>query len=191
MKVLSGKVRSDIILVSDNFNYGWDYAIPMVNDFCIFSLKSSGDFYKKAWGIFKANSGDYRILKLESLNAPTTPGLLGDLAGIQWYVNSGGKEKDFFGISSTMYVRRPNGQEVQIYPVPTVDTEAATFVNAQNQISNSLLIAYYSCCMTKESTLHMSLLNYTHINHAKVSQVLTKSTHHQEKSKNKKNRWYI
>ena len=90
-----------------------------------------------------------------------------------------------------MYVRRPNGQEVQIYPVPTVDTEAATFVNAQNQISNSLLIAYYYCCMTKESTLHMSLLNYTHINHAKVLQVLTKSTHHQEKSKNKKNRWYI
>ena len=108
----------------------------MVNDFCVCSLKRSGDFYKKAWGIYKANSGDYRTLELESLNCPI-PWLLGDLACIQWYVNSEGKEKDFFGHSGTMYVRRPNGQKVQIYPVPTVETEAASLVNAQNKISNS------------------------------------------------------
>lgn len=46
-------------------------------------------------GYFKSNSGDYKTLKLESLNV-TTPGLLGDLACIQWYVNTGGKENDFF-----------------------------------------------------------------------------------------------
>ncbi|TGE36027.1 hypothetical protein E4K67_23250 [Desulfosporosinus fructosivorans] len=136
LKVLSGKVSSDMILVSDDFTYGWDHTPPMVNDFSVFSLKKSGDFYKKAWGIFRANSGDYRTLELESLNCPI-PWLLGDLACIQWYVNSEGKEKDFFGHSGTMYVRRPNGQEVQIYPVPTVHTETATSVNAQNQIRNS------------------------------------------------------
>ncbi|MDA8228881.1 MAG: hypothetical protein M0T74_14520 [Desulfitobacterium hafniense] len=92
----------------------------------MFSLKKSADFYKKAWGIFKASSGDYRILKLEALNAPTS-GLNGDLACIQWYVNSEGKENDFYGISATMYVRRPNGQDVQIYPVPTTGTEATVF----------------------------------------------------------------
>lgn len=136
LKVLSGEVSSNTILVFDNFNYGWEHSIPMVNDFCVCSLKRSGDFYKKAWGIFKANSGDYRTLELESLNCPI-PWLLGDLACIQWYVNSGGKENDYFGISGTMYVRRPNGQEIQIHPVPTGETEAASLVKAQNQISDS------------------------------------------------------
>ncbi len=136
LKVLNGKVRADYILVSDDFTYGWDKTIPKVNDFCIFSLKRTGDYYKKAWGIFMATSGDYKTLKLEPLNAPT-PGLLGDITCIQWYVNSGGAEKEFFGISSTMYVRRPNGQDVQIYPIPTTDTEVISYKSALNQIRDS------------------------------------------------------
>ena len=71
LKVLSGKVSSDSILVSDDFTYGWDKETPSVNDFCIFSLKKSGNIYRKAWGIFEATSGDYKTLTLKSHNAPT------------------------------------------------------------------------------------------------------------------------
>lgn len=135
LKVLSGKVIADTILVSDDFTYGWDKAAPKVNDFCIFSLKRTGDYYKKAWGIFKTTSGDYNTLKLESLNAPTE-GLRGDLACIQWYVNSDGKENDFYGHYTTWYVRRPNGQDVQIYPVPTAGTQAVFYKDAINPIQD-------------------------------------------------------
>lgn len=136
LKVLSGKVISDSILVSADFTYGWEKAIPKVNDFCVFSLKKTGDYYKKAWGIFKATNGDYNTLKLEQLNAPI-PWLLGDLACIQWYVNSEGKENDFYGHNTTWYVRRPNGQDVQIYPVSTTGTETIAYKDAINEIQNS------------------------------------------------------
>lgn len=43
-------------------------------------------------------------------------GLNGDLAAIQWYVNSDGKESDFYFNSGTVYVRRPSGESLQIYP---------------------------------------------------------------------------
>jgi len=135
LKVLSGKVKADPILVSDDFTYGWDKATPTVNDFCVFSLKRTGDYYKKAWGIFKATSGEYNTLKLEHLNAPT-PGLLGDLACIQWYVNSGGTENDFYFNSSTAYVRRPDGP-VQLYPLPATGTGAVEYKDAMNQIQNT------------------------------------------------------
>ena len=134
IKVLSGEVNSDSILVLDDFNYGWDQAKPSVNDFCVFSLKRSGDFYKKAWGIFKSNSGDYKTLKLESLNV-TTPGLLGDLACIQWYVNTGGKENDFSFKSGTAFVKRPDGQVIQLYPEQTKNTENTTLSNTVNKQS--------------------------------------------------------
>lgn len=135
LKVLSGKVNADSILVSDDFTYGWDIATPKVNDFCVFSLKKTGDYYKKAWGIFKATSGDYNTLTLEPLNAPT-PGLLGDLACIQWYVNSGGTENDFYFNSSTAYVRRPNGP-VQLYPLPATEAQTAEYKDAMNQMQNN------------------------------------------------------
>lgn len=136
IKLLSGKVRTDTILVSADFTYGWEKATPKVNDYGVFSLKKTGDYYKNAWGIFKANNGEYSTLKLEELNAPTS-GLLGDLACIQWYVNSGGKENDFFGIYDTRYVRRPNGQEVQIYPIPKIGEGAQPYKEAINQTQNT------------------------------------------------------
>lgn len=135
LRVLSGKVIADTILVSDGFTYGWDKAAPKVNDFCVFSLKRTGDYYKKAWGIFKTTNGDYSTLKLESLNAPIK-GLLGELACIQWYVNTDGKENDFYGHYTTQYVRRPNGQDIQIYPVPTAGTQAVLYKDAINQIQD-------------------------------------------------------
>ena len=127
LKVISGKVKSDTILVPDDFNYGWGQTelTPAVNDFCVMSLKRSGNYYKKAWGIFKADSGDYKTLKLTTKNVPSS-GLMGDFACIEWYVNSGGAENDFFFNSGTAYAIRPNGQSTQIYPKSTTDADTTT-----------------------------------------------------------------
>jgi hypothetical protein len=135
IKVISGKVSSDTILLSDDFTYGWDKRTPSINDFAVFSLKKTGSTYKKAWGIFEATSGDYKTLTLKSHNAPS-PGLLGDLAAIQWYVNTGGTEKDFSFSNSTAFVKRPNGQLVQIYPVLNRGENAELYENALKEIAN-------------------------------------------------------
>ena len=119
LKVLSGKLNSDRIIVSGDFTYGWNKENPSVSDFGVFSLKKTGSSYKKAWGIFKADSGDFATLKLLPSNSPT-PGLLADLASIEWYVNSGGRENDFSfvgnGYEVNAYVKRPNGESLKIYP---------------------------------------------------------------------------
>lgn len=119
LKVLSGKVMSDSVLVSSDFTYGWNKGNPSISDFGVFSLKKTGSSYKKAWGIFKASSGDFKTLKLLPSNSPTT-GLLADLASIEWYVNSGGRENDFSfegnGYGVNAYVKKSNGESFQIYP---------------------------------------------------------------------------
>lgn len=132
LKVVSGKVRSDSILVSDDFNYGWGEAKPALNDYCVMSLKRVGGFYKKAWGIFQADSGDYRTLKLLAFNSKS-PGLSADLACIEWYVNSGGTEKDFSFENSNAFVKRPNGEVCQIYPKADFNYAPTTTADLDNE----------------------------------------------------------
>lgn len=114
LKVLNGKVSDDIIFISDDFTYGWrqDGNTPEVKDFCVMSLKKNGGIYQKGWGIFKADKGDYRILKLDDAK------ISGDVACIEWYVNSGGTQNDFYFNGGTAYARQLNGQSIQIYPKP-------------------------------------------------------------------------
>lgn len=135
LKVLSGEVKSSTISVSSDFYYGWSQTMPMVNDFCVMSIKKSLNVYNKAWGIFKADSGNYKILKLVPENA-NSPGLSADLACIEWYVNSGGIEKDFSFDSGTAYVRRPNGQVIQLYPKEsTKDSTVTTGLTQQETVT--------------------------------------------------------
>ena len=134
IKVISGKVNPDAINVAKDLTYGWGETglVPAVNDFFVMSLKKSGVNYKNAWGIFKADSGDYRTLKLSTANASST-GLLGDLACIEWYVNSGGTENDFSFSNSVAYIKRPNGKVVQIYPKPVSNEAKATGNKTQTE----------------------------------------------------------
>lgn len=117
LKVLNGKINSGTIQVSGDFLYfgQQDNSMPNINDFCVMSLKKIGDYYTKAWGIYKADSGDYRTLKLIP-NGPAGQGMFGELACINWYVNSGGTESNFFFNGANAFVRRPSGQTLQIYP---------------------------------------------------------------------------
>lgn len=118
-KVLSGSVTSDKIALTSDFQYGWGDSSeitmkPKVNDYCVMSLKKYGSYYQKAWGIFKATTGDYETLKLLSEDIKY-PYYSGDIAAIEWYVNSGGTEKEFFFDQNRVYVSRPNGETRLIY----------------------------------------------------------------------------
>lgn len=118
IKVMSGKVDAEEIWVEE-FDYAWlnaDNTVkPSVTDFAVLSIKRYDNLYKKAWGAFKASSGDYRTLKLLTEDISYPAGNT-DIAALQWYINSGGLEKEFYFIGSQAYVRRPNGEELQIYP---------------------------------------------------------------------------
>lgn len=118
MKVISGKIDSDLILVDSNLKYGWTMEvelIPNINDYCVMSLKKYGSVYRQAFGTFKADSGDYKTLKLLTKNIKYLNGNA-DVACIEWYVNSGGTEKEFSFIEGKAFVNRPNGESIQIYP---------------------------------------------------------------------------
>lgn len=140
LKVLSGKVISDNVLVLSDFTYGWNKENPSLSDYGVFSLKKMGSSYKKAWGIFKADSADFKTLKLLPSNAPT-PGLLADLASIEWYVNSGGRENDFSfqgnGYEVKAYVKRPNSESFQIYPKQGAEPSFAEIGYQANEHANA------------------------------------------------------
>lgn len=127
LKILNGKVNSGTILVSNKFVYfGQQETLPPnINDFCVMSLKKVGDYYNKAWAIYKADSGDYRTLKLIS-QGPVEEGISGELACINWYINSGGTESNFYFNGTKAFVRRPGGQTVQIYPDPAKQRAVST-----------------------------------------------------------------
>ena len=117
LKLISGRVRGQDIYVKNDFNYGYGDTglFPKVNDYCVMSIKKKGSVYVRAWGIFKADSGDYRTLNLLTdeikyryCNA--------DIAAIEYYVNSGGKEKDFFFKGNEAYARKKDGEKIKIYP---------------------------------------------------------------------------
>lgn len=116
LKVMSGTLKPEIIAVNSDFEYGFGITglKPVVNDYCVMSLKKSGTNYKKAWGVFKATSGDYRTLNLlsEDIKYPYSNG---DIAAIEWYINSGGTEKEFSFVGNTVFVNRPNGERLEIY----------------------------------------------------------------------------
>lgn len=117
LKVISGGIETDYISVSADFKYGWSDRknLPSVGDFFVMSLKKKGSTYRKAWGIFRADSGEYKTLKLTEENASSS-GMKGDLAAIEWYVNSGGTENDFSFNRGSVFVKRPNGEVIQIFP---------------------------------------------------------------------------
>lgn len=124
IKVISGTLKEERILVPDGFKYGYGLRpelLPAVNDYCILSLKRKGSVYKIAWGAFKADSGDYKTLNIITDESHASPGLMADMACIEWYVNTEGKENDFSFMGdrkggAAAYVKRVNRERLQIYP---------------------------------------------------------------------------
>lgn len=137
LKVLNGKMKSDTFKISDDFvysNFEKDLK-PDIDDYCVMSIKKTGDYYKEAWGIYKASNGDYKTLKLiwkdtkyPNTNVELADSYAGDIAAVEWYVNSDGKESDFYFERDKAFVRKTNGESQQIYPRKETDSEEKTTV---------------------------------------------------------------
>lgn len=122
LKVISGQLKGNTFWLSDDFKYGYADKTPAVMDYAVMSVKYKGGAYHSAWGIYAADSGDYKTLKLLPENTKYTN--WSDLAAIERYVNSGGKENDFFFEREKAFVRKAGGQSIQIYP--KLNLEAAS-----------------------------------------------------------------
>ena len=86
----------------------------------VFSINKEAAKYTIAWGFFKVSSLDITTLKVVE-----GPLALGDLAAFQWYINSAGRENDFYFIGTSAYVRHADGTSTQLYPAAEEGTEVA------------------------------------------------------------------
>ncbi len=156
-KVLSGSVPGNEIILNGDIQYSWGRNIPamepQVGDYCVLSLKKDGPEYKKAWSIFKATTGDYQTLKLLSPEI-RYPYYCGDIAALQWYVNSGGTNKEFFFDQNGVYVRLPgnetrlgqnNAGTVYQRPIDTESSDRTVFIG-QIPIAPAIVVLLAALC---------------------------------------------
>ncbi len=80
-------------------------------DYAVLSLDEGTTLYTIAWGFFKVSS--LNMATLEVIDGTLGPG---ELAAFQWYVNSGGAERDFYFIGENAFVRHSDGTATQLYP---------------------------------------------------------------------------
>lgn len=111
LQVITGEVSDDKIKISneeirilgmlpDSYLY--------TGDFCVMSVKNYGNYYKQAWAALKADSGDYKTLRFYYSSH------FEDIDVLQYFVNSGGLEKDFRFEEGSVFAVTDNGVEVNI-----------------------------------------------------------------------------
>lgn len=111
--IISGESLPDVISVKIPGDYLPTYE-PTIepNDYVIFSLNKEVNEYVVALGYFRVTGLD--IKTLEILEGPLPQG---DLAALQWYINSGGVENDFYFMGINAYVKHSDGSSTMIYPM--------------------------------------------------------------------------
>lgn len=119
-KAISGTMKSKCIEINANFKYVYTDKPLKINDYCILSVRKYNKIYKVAFGAYKVTSSDYKTLKVD------TEGIvygLPELAALQWYINSGGRDKEFYFIGNdehteySAYLRLKDGSSKKIYPL--------------------------------------------------------------------------
>lgn len=117
LQLISGKTKGNKIELKTRVDRKIDEEFlntkPKKGNFYILSLEKNMYTYQIKWGAYKTDSGDFATLKLE------TKGLSdrakSDFAAIQWYVNSGGTDKDFAFSQDGVYLKKENGESELIY----------------------------------------------------------------------------
>ncbi|WBW99668.1 hypothetical protein [Oceanirhabdus sp. W0125-5] len=93
---------------------------PNVGDYCLISLDTKNSIYIIKQGVYKTDTDDYSTLK----TIKRSDGKFEDvLTTIDWFVNSNGKYKEFYFESSKVYLKKENGEEIQVYPDINEDKE--------------------------------------------------------------------
>lgn len=152
-EIISGRALPDLISVKIPGDF-LPESEPKIkpNDYVVLSINKEENEYVIAMGYYKVTGLD--IKTLEILEGPLPQG---DLAALQWYVNSGGVENDFYFIGTNAYVRYSDGSTTMIYPMieanptptqtekldgttkPVEQNPISSETIAQNQISNPFL----------------------------------------------------
>ncbi|PAB60322.1 hypothetical protein [Anaeromicrobium sediminis] len=128
--VVSGELNKKTITIISDFKYRFLEIEPNIEDYCVLSLDKSIWSYKIKWGSYKVNSDNYKTLKF--IKTGLSDGAKADLTAFEWYINSGGKEKDFYFEGTKVYLRQKNGESIIIYPV---EDEKINSINIED-ISN-------------------------------------------------------
>lgn len=137
IKTITGKVNSKMIEV-EMFEYAYTHRMPSINDYAVMSLKHiSNSNYKNAWGIFKADNGDYTQLHLVEAHSNSSNA---DLAAIEWFIKTEGKERDFSFNGDQAYVHRSNGDTFQIHP----KLKNQNLLDSKNSNQTNLLLVILS-----------------------------------------------
>ena len=134
--VISGKLDQPTIKISKNFKYEHLDTEPSIDDFGIFSVDKGVLVYKVKYGVYKADSGDYKTLKLiKTTDIPHSR--RGDLAALQYYINSNGEEADFSFEGTTGYVTDKSGQRKVIYSATDEEDKVGDGKEVQKNIEVS------------------------------------------------------
>ncbi|MCX7903502.1 MAG: hypothetical protein N2486_03220 [Caloramator sp.] len=112
--IISGKTVPKKITLNGNIKYSFFNVHPNLRDYCVISLDKKSNNYTVKNGIFKANTDDYKKLKL--LKDGLDSGIKGELTAFEYYINSNGKYNDFIFDSGIVYLRLNDQKKIQIYP---------------------------------------------------------------------------
>jgi hypothetical protein len=112
-EIVSGKSLPDVISIDIPGDFLPEYEPELkTKDYVVVSIDKEGENYSVLMGYYKVTG-----LEMEKLEIISGPLPAGDLAALQWYINSGGKENDFYFIGTNAYVRNSDGSEKMIYPM--------------------------------------------------------------------------
>lgn len=112
--IVSGALKDKKIVLESKFKYAYINKEPKIGDYCIISIDKVEKGYKLAWGAYKTNSWDYKSLEIEKEGL--YEGQRAELTVLQWFVNTNGRESNFFFNGDKAYVRRNLNDSLQIYP---------------------------------------------------------------------------
>lgn len=107
IRTFRGSVSGDTIRVQDDFTYAGfteDSGRPGAGDYAVLSLNRSGEVYHQAWFMARADSGHMRALTLyyDPAAGPGPP----DLKALQYFVNTNGRQTEFYFDGEQVFARR-------------------------------------------------------------------------------------
>jgi hypothetical protein len=111
LHVISGNVDgTTITIVDDDIRLLGMLPEPklQVGDYCVMSVKQYGNHYEQGLDALRADSGDYKTLKFYYSSHFT------DIDALQYYVNSGGVEKEFQFNGNKAFVIAEDGTKIDI-----------------------------------------------------------------------------
>ena len=112
-EIISGEMLPDLISLNIPGDFLPQYEPEIKpDDYVVLSINKEENEYVIAMGYYRVTGLD--INTLEILEGPLPQG---DLAALQWYINSGGVENDFYFIETNAYVRHFDGSSTMIYPM--------------------------------------------------------------------------